>query len=64
MFDRKLIDEKELLRISYKMFAEVWDQKAPKGLRKPITKPAAASTGPASDPGTDPTDPQAEPQDK
>lgn len=59
MFDREAIDEKEFMRLVYKMFAEVWDEKkTPKIIRKPLTKPT--DTTPASNPGTDPTDPKKE----
>ena len=39
MFDRHLIDEKEFLRVSYKMFAEVWNGITPKGKRRSISNP-------------------------
>ncbi len=57
LFDREGIDAKEFLRITYKMFAEVWDKpEAPKIKRKPLVKPTVQP----SDTGTDETDPKEE----
>lgn len=57
MFDREAIDAKEFMRLTYKMFAEIWDEtKIPNIKKKPLVKPAdQAST--IADPATDPTDP-------
>lgn len=57
MFDRELIDEGELMRIAYKMFAETFEGGAPKGKRKPLTAPGTPN---APNPGEDPTDPDEE----
>jgi hypothetical protein len=58
LFDREGIDDKEFLRLIYKMFAEVWQGEAtPKIKRKPLTKPGAAA---APNPGADETDPKDE----
>ena len=55
MFDRELIEAPELLRITYKMFAEVWEGKGqPTGKRKPLSKSPTQPPNPA----TDETDPQ------
>jgi hypothetical protein len=62
MLDRDAIDGKEFMRLVYKMFAEVWDEKkVPKIKKKPLTKPAAdQGTGGSApeDPKTEPTDPK------
>jgi len=55
MFDRGLLDEKELLRIVYKMIAEPFLGKAPKGLKKPLTAPGAQTP---AEGGTDDSDPK------
>lgn len=63
LFDREGIDAKEFLRLTYKMFAEVWQGKAtPKIKKKPLTKQSTApdSTNPAD---TDETDPKEETED-
>ncbi len=57
LFDRELIEAPELLRLTYKMIAEVYEGKAPKGKRKPLT---AASSPPLGSGGTDETDPKDE----
>ena len=55
LFDRELIEAPELLRITYKMFAEVHEGKGqPTGKRKPLMTPRAQQPNP----GTDQTDPQ------
>lgn len=61
LYDREGIDAKEFLRLTYKMFAEVWDEsKAPTIKRKPLVKPQSdpGSPGTASpdDSKTDPDD--------
>lgn len=61
MLDREAIDDKEFMRLVYKMFAEVWDGKEKKIKRKPLTKPSG--TQPTSNPGTDDTDPKEDTQD-
>lgn len=58
LFDREGIDEKEFLRLVYKMFAEVWDGKTPKIKRKPLVQPT--QTPAIEDPQKDETDPQEE----
>jgi hypothetical protein len=54
MFDRGAIDEKEFMRILYRMMAEIWDGKPPKIKKKPLTAPKPTR---GSNPGADPTDP-------
>jgi len=55
LFDREGIDDKEFLRLVYKMFAEVWEgKKVPKIRRKPLTKQEAERE---NQPVTEPTDP-------
>lgn len=56
LFDREGIDEKEFMRLVYKMFAEVWSGNAPKIRRKPLVKPAADNQGASPDTVTEPTD--------
>ena len=58
LFDREGIDDKEFLRLVYKMFAEIWDEtKTAKIKRKPLVKPTAAPSNPAiEDSKTDETD--------
>lgn len=60
MLDREAIDDKEFMRLVYKMFAEVWDEKkTPKIKRKPLVKPTTtAPANTASDSKIDPLDPQ------
>ena len=61
LFDRDGIDAKEFMRLTYKMFAEVWDEKkVPKIKKKPLVKPAEQSST-IADPAQDPTDPSEEP---
>jgi hypothetical protein len=60
LFDREGIDDKEFLRLIYKMFAEVWQGKTtPKIKRKPLTAPSAGAAA-APNPGADETDPKDE----
>jgi len=60
LFDREGIDDKEFLRLVYKMFAEVWESdKTPKIKRKPLTAPGAGAAA-APNPGADETDPKDE----
>jgi hypothetical protein len=60
LFDREGIDDKEFLRLVYKMFAEVWEGKIiPKIKRKPLTAPGAGQAA-APNPGADETDPKDE----
>ena len=59
LFDRDGIDAKEFLRLVYKTFAEVWDEKkVPKIKKKPLVKPPSGVPTSPQDPLTDPTDPQ------
>ena len=59
LLDREGIDDKEFMRLVYKMFAEVWDEKkTPKIKRKPLTKPAADAPAASPDDVTEPTDPK------
>jgi hypothetical protein len=59
LFDREGIDAKEFLRIVYKMFAEIWDEKeTPTIKRRPLTRPQSPSAPP--DDETEPTDPDEE----
>ncbi len=60
LFDRKLIDENQLLDLAFRMIAEPFEGGAPKGLRKDVNKPAAGSKdAPSPDPNAkDPADPQ------
>ena len=57
LFDRHGIDDKEFLRITYKMFGEIWDDKTPAIKRKPLIKPAEQSST-ITDAKTDATDPK------
>lgn len=58
LFDRDGIDAKEFIRLTYKMFAEVWKGKeTPNIKKKPLTKPAEKPSTNA-DPVSDPTDPK------
>lgn len=60
LFDRDGIDSKEFIRLTYKMFAEVWKgEKPPSIKKKPLTKPTDTQSATA-DPVTDPTDPPEE----
>jgi hypothetical protein len=59
MYDREAIDPDEFMRLTYKMFAEVWEGPAPKAKRKPLIMPNAQQ--PAANPTdgeTEPTDPK------
>lgn len=57
MFDREAIDDKEFMRLTYKMFAEVWDDsKTPNVKRKPLIKPTDQQPAGIEDSKTDPTD--------
>jgi hypothetical protein len=63
LFDRNGIDEAELLRLTYRMAGEVWEEeedKAPTMLKKPL-KQTGGGNQPA--PGADPNapDPNAQP---
>ena len=59
LLDREGIDDKEFLRLIYKTFAEVWDEKkVPKIKRKPLVKPVSGTPPPTQDPTTDPSDPK------
>jgi hypothetical protein len=59
LFDREGIDDKEFLRLIYKMFAEVWQGKTtPKIKRKPLTKPGAQTPAASPDEEAEPTDPK------
>lgn len=63
LFDREGIDEAEFLRLTYKMFAEVWKgKKAPTIKRKPLTAPGTRPQQGSSieDDETEPTDPKDE----
>lgn len=61
MLDREAIDDKEFMRLVYKMFAEVWDSdKVPKIKRKPLTAPGQQNQGASPDTVTEPTDPKKE----
>jgi hypothetical protein len=60
MLDRDAIDEKEFMRLVYKMFAEVWDGTVRKIKRKPLTKPAADQPAASPDTVSEPTDPKEE----
>jgi hypothetical protein len=68
LFDREGIDDKEFLRLIYKMFGEVWQparatagggKTTPKIKRKPLTAPGAGQAA-APNPGADETDPKDE----
>lgn len=58
MFDRDLIDEKELLRLLYKSIAETHEGDVPKGKKKPLIKTTQEASTAPPDPKTDPTDPK------
>ena len=64
LFDREAIDDEEFMRLTYKMFAEVWEPDGKKKLkisRKPLTKPGVDQTpGTAVSPDdeAEPTDPK------
>jgi hypothetical protein len=56
MFDRDAINAKEFMRLTYKTFAETWDESiTPKIKKKPLVKPTEQ---PQADPKTDTSDPQ------
>lgn len=56
MFDRNAIDSKEFMRLTYKMFAEVWSGEAPVIQQKPLIAPGAPTA--PKDTETDKTDPK------
>jgi hypothetical protein len=57
LYDREGIDEKEFLRLTYKMFAEVWEGKeTPTIKRKPLMAPGVRPQGIEDE--TDPDDPK------
>lgn len=58
MYDRDLIDETELKGIAFRMMAEPFEGKAPKGKKKPLTAPGTPAAGTES--VTDPSDPKKE----
>ena len=59
MYDREAIEPEEFMRLTYKTFAEVWDEtKKPQIKRKPLIKPDVASTVPIKDTKSDSTDPK------
>lgn len=60
LFDREGIDDAEFLRLTYKMFAEVWKGKtAPKIKRKPLTAPGQRTQpGSGIEDEAEPTDPK------
>lgn len=59
LLDREGIDDKEFLRIVYKMFAEVWDEsKTPKIKRRPLTAPGSKPPAASPDDISEPTDPK------
>ena len=61
LLDREGIDDKEFLRLIYKMFAEVWDGKTvPTIKRKPLTAPGTRPDAASPDNVTEPTDPKDE----
>jgi hypothetical protein len=59
MFDRDLIAAEEVLRIAYKMFAEVWEPTGKvKGKKKPLTAPGEQNKSASPDDVAEPTDPK------
>lgn len=59
LFDRGGIDEKEFLRLTYKMFAEVWEgKKTPKIGKKPLAAPNIQPNRGGTSGETDPDDPK------
>jgi len=57
MYDREAITAKEFMRLTYKMFAEVWsEKKVPTIKRKPLIKPTDQQPAAVADPKTDPDD--------
>ena len=56
MYDRKLLDESEYLRLVYRFMGETLpaDWKPPKGIRKSVNKPGSASAPKAVDTDTNP----------
>ncbi len=61
LFDREGINDKEFLRLVYKMFAEVWEGKTtPKIKRKPLIKPGAQTPAASPDDEAEPSDPDEE----
>jgi hypothetical protein len=39
LYDRKLMESQEFLRLVYRMAGENYDLKAPEGIRKPVEEP-------------------------
>jgi len=60
LFDRDGIDDKEFLRLVYKMFAEVWTGKTPRIKKKPLTAPGTQPPATSPDSEAEPTDPKDE----
>lgn len=61
MFDRNAIDEKEFMRLTYKMFAEVWEGKeAPTIKKKPLEMPGSPFAPNPTQGESEPTDPKEE----
>jgi hypothetical protein len=61
LYDREGIDAKEFLRLTYKFFAEVWDQKkTPAIKKKPLTAPGTRPDAASPDDVAEPTDPKEE----
>jgi hypothetical protein len=56
MFDRNAIDAKEFMRLTYKMFAEVWNGEEPDIKQKPLEAPGQPPSGAEKE--TDPGDPK------
>jgi hypothetical protein len=57
MLDREAVDDKEFMRLIYKMFAELWDdKKTPTIKRKPLIKPMNDQPAIPADSKTDPAD--------
>lgn len=57
LFDRGGIDETELMRILYKMFAEVHEGEVPTIKKKPLTAPGTRPQATSPDDEAEPTDP-------
>jgi hypothetical protein len=60
MFDRDAIEPKEFMRLTYKMFAEVWTGTEPKIKKKPLTAPGQRQQAASPDDESEPTDPKEE----
>jgi hypothetical protein len=60
LLDRDGIEDKEFMRLVYKMFAEVWGGKERKINKKPLIKPDTQPAAVPDDSKTDPSDPQDE----